>query len=141
MMITRMVTRWAEATAMKLSSDQAMEFGYDGDATNATAWNRDAIDVDWFRVEWREEVFFFFEGGGFGGKNKSFIIRCKTLVRILIWCFYLERLSSLIFSLFIPVNIFQYKRHRFLFLYWYGLGDLGQVNICHWNFFLRKIFS
>ncbi|KAJ6411738.1 hypothetical protein OIU84_008337 [Salix udensis] len=31
------------ATTMKLSSDQAMEFGYDGDAT---AWNRDAIGVD-----------------------------------------------------------------------------------------------
>ncbi|KAJ6760683.1 GENERAL TRANSCRIPTION FACTOR 3C POLYPEPTIDE 4 FAMILY [Salix purpurea] len=38
---------WVEvvdiATTMKLSSDQAMEFGYDGDAT---AWNRDTIGVD-----------------------------------------------------------------------------------------------
>jgi hypothetical protein len=66
---------------MKLSSDQAMEFGYDGDATNATAWNRDAIDVDWFctvRVEWREEGFFFFEvGGDLEGKIRVLLFAAK----------------------------------------------------------------
>lgn len=41
--ITRIVTRWPEATATKFSSDQATEFGYEGEATSEAAWKRSAI--------------------------------------------------------------------------------------------------
>lgn len=39
----RIVTIWPEATATKFSSDQATALGYDGEATSAAAWKRDAI--------------------------------------------------------------------------------------------------
>lgn len=41
--LTRMMTRWPAATAIRFSDDQATALGYDGEVTSEASWNRDAI--------------------------------------------------------------------------------------------------
>lgn len=41
--ITRMVTMGPQATAIRFSSDQAMAFGYIGEATSWVHWNLEAM--------------------------------------------------------------------------------------------------
>lgn len=41
--ITRMVTMGPQATAIRFSSDQAMAFGYIGEATSWVRWNLEAM--------------------------------------------------------------------------------------------------